>query len=475
MIKIIFLFVTLCTNLSFANNIVGEEWLSVYLLGQKVGYGHTYTKDVDFNGEDCYEEYTEMMVKINRGGMELTSTATSKAYVSKDFTPRYFKSAEKLSNIEKTTEGKIENRKLKVKIIMGEQTIEKEIDFPENTYLDDSISDVIKFKGIEEGKEYSLNIFLKEALKIIQTKVKIEGKENVKINDKEIEGIKINTEMLGIQTITFVDKNYRIIKSEYKDLGMVLLATAKEEALNIPIASNEEDILALSSIESNVKFDKKYIKKLRVKIKHTDFAKIRKNLIEGSRQKFIEKNVLEINSEGVIKEQLENKKFVEGTFYEQADDKDIINTAKEIKGKEKDSYKISKKIMEWVYKNINKKNFNIGFAGAKEVLNSKEGDCTEHSVLMSALLKSLGIPTKVVGGVVYFNGRFYYHMWVKVFVAEGTRQTWINMDPTLNQAPADATHIKLAEGILNEEGLVNICLGILPSLKSMSLEVISYE
>ena len=469
----------LCCGLLFAANITGEEWLNVYLLGKKVGYGYTSTKEAVYNGEDCYEEVSYIMIKMNRGGAELVSTSNSKAYVKKDFTPIYFKSNEKLSNIEKNTEGKIENKKLKIKVTLGDQTSETEMYFPENTYLDDSLSDVIKSRGIRKGDEYKLNIFLKEAMKIIEIKVKVLGKEKVKIKDKEVYGTRIDSDVLGIIISTVVDEDYRVLRSEYKDVGMVLEKATKEEAMSIPEITSEEDILAASSIESNVKFDKQYIKKLKIRIKHPDISRVRENLSEKGRQKFTDPDILEIDSGGFKEEKAlslpmklnaENIKFVESTFYEQSIDKDIIKKANEIKGDEKNSYMVAKKVMEWVNKNVNKKNFNVGFAGAKEVLSKKEGDCTEHSVLMSALLKALGIPTKVVGGVVYFNGRFYYHMWVKVFVGE-----WISMDPTLNQSPVDATHIKLAEGILNEEGLVDICIGLLPSLKTMSIEVIEYE
>ncbi|MCL2760817.1 MAG: transglutaminase-like domain-containing protein [Desulfuromonadales bacterium] len=56
--------------------------------------------------------------------------------------------------------------------------------------------------------------------------------------------------------------------------------------------------------------------------------------------------------------------------------------------------------------------------------------------------RSLNIPTRVVTGIVYVPDKgFLYHSWAEVFIGG-----WIAVDPTFGQIPADATHIKLAEG-----------------------------
>jgi len=58
--------------------------------------------------------------------------------------------------------------------------------------------------------------------------------------------------------------------------------------------------------------------------------------------------------------------------------------------------------------------------------------------------------TRVVNGLVYSSehGGFLYHSWAESFV-EGS---WRAVDPTFNQAEADATHIALVHG----EGLTEL-------------------
>jgi len=76
-----------------------------------------------------------------------------------------------------------------------------------------------------------------------------------------------------------------------------------------------------------------------------------------------------------------------------------------------------------------------------DVLEVRKGDCNEHTSLYTALARSIGLPTKVCIGIVYKEGRFYYHAWPAVFLG-----SWLPIDPTFGQEIADAAHIKLLEG-----------------------------
>lgn len=57
-------------------------------------------------------------------------------------------------------------------------------------------------------------------------------------------------------------------------------------------------------------------------------------------------------------------------------------------------------------------------------LQLKSGDCDDKTILLAALLLSIGIPVKlIVGGFV--KGR-YTHVWLRA----GIRSNWVPMDPT---------------------------------------------
>jgi len=65
------------------------------------------------------------------------------------------------------------------------------------------------------------------------------------------------------------------------------------------------------------------------------------------------------------------------------------------------------------------------------------------------------------------RGGFYYHAWPEAYVQEGRgRGLWLPVDPTLNQFPADATHIRLARGGLDRQ------VAILPAIGHAKMRVL---
>jgi hypothetical protein len=86
----------------------------------------------------------------------------------------------------------------------------------------------------------------------------------------------------------------------------------------------------------------------------------------------------------------------------------------------------------FVYNHISDKKIGIPMISASAVLKQKAGDCTEHSILTVALLRSLNIPARAVVGLILtgsFSGKknvFVYHMWVEAF----KNGKWVMLDST---------------------------------------------
>ena len=85
-------------------------------------------------------------------------------------------------------------------------------------------------------------------------------------------------------------------------------------------------------------------------------------------------------------------------------------------------------------------------------LTHRVGDCNEHAVLLAALARAAGIPAKIEAGLVYLNGRFYYHAWNLLYLGK-----WITADSLFNQIPADVTHIRLTSGESSQQfDIINV-------------------
>ena len=105
-----------------------------------------------------------------------------------------------------------------------------------------------------------------------------------------------------------------------------------------------------------------------------------------------------------------------------------------------------RRLRTFVSEHIDSHGLDVGYASALEALRSGHGDCTENAVLLTALARSLGIPARVVTGVVYatrYGGAsrvFVPHAWMQAWV-EGR---WRSYDAALRRF--DSTHIALATG-----------------------------
>ena len=80
-----------------------------------------------------------------------------------------------------------------------------------------------------------------------------------------------------------------------------------------------------------------------------------------------------------------------------------------------------------------------------DLVETRRGDCTEHSDLFVTLARSLGIPARVVNGFIYGEDSllsFGGHAWCEV-VVDGK---WYPVDPTWGETLPNATHVKVSSG-----------------------------
>ena len=81
--------------------------------------------------------------------------------------------------------------------------------------------------------------------------------------------------------------------------------------------------------------------------------------------------------------------WTQPTTYVQSDDTRLIAKAREIVGGETNSLQIVDKLATWVAQNM-QPTFSARLSNSLEVLDSLEGDCTEHSILFVGLARAAG-------------------------------------------------------------------------------------
>lgn len=146
---------------------------------------------------------------------------------------------------------------------------------------------------------------------------------------------------------------------------------------------------------------------------------------------------------------------------------------------------IAEKLRVFVHRHITSKGLGVGFASASETARSQSGDCTEHAVLLCAMLRHKGLPARVVSGLVYMGpddlpaagptGAFGYHLWTQVLLPPdepGKPGRWLDVDATLSLMNAsDATHIAIATSTLADDDLTPSFTRVLAMMGAISIRV----
>lgn len=124
---------------------------------------------------------------------------------------------------------------------------------------------------------------------------------------------------------------------------------------------------------------------------------------------------------------------------------------------------------------IRQKNYTNGFVPASEVARAGEGDCTAHSVLLAAMLRARGIPSRVAIGLVYVpaepKARMAYHMWTIAYIND----QWLHFDATLPGGSAPADRITLTTNSLDSGNEYESLGAVLGTIGQYNIEITQSE
>jgi transglutaminase-like putative cysteine protease len=129
-------------------------------------------------------------------------------------------------------------------------------------------------------------------------------------------------------------------------------------------------------------------------------------------------------------------------------------------GRDRSPARAAELLTHWVHANL-RRQVSTSVPSAEKVLETRRGDCNEFTTLYVALARSAGLPARTVAGLIYVNGRFYYHAWPEVYLGG-----WVAVDPTFDQYPADAAHLRFAIGGLARQ------VELFPLVGRLKLEVL---
>lgn len=436
-----------------------ESLMSIYSGEEKVGF----TSIVIDNSEEATSVVEKSEINITLLGNEQTVTIDAK-YTLKDFLLESFDFKMSSDSGDLSSSGVMEGDELKVSVKSVSGETELTLAAKEGLSVFALLPKWLAKRPMRVGEVYKIHLFEPSAA-IMGAQAhdlisinKIEAREVVKTGRSgEIETFRVRTEFMGSEYSSWITPEGEVVK---QTIPPGLTAYKEPGGYNNTGSMSTFDITAKTSIPSEIKIEKpRSLEYLRAQITGLD-GKDDMDMNDGYRQQYkndiIEVHALGLATSGGYKLPYNSGaqiRYLSPTHLIQSDNAQIKAKSHKVVGSETEPVKAVTKINTWVYKNL-KKEGTVSLPNALDVLETKTGDCNEHAALFAALARASGIPTKIVMGTIYIDGRFYYHAWNEVFLGE-----WVAVDSTYGQLPADATHIKLIEGDFKKSGEIMKVVG----------------
>lgn len=437
-----------------------EEWWGVFYRGEKIGYA-TQTITPKSKG---YKLADRSVLHLNLLGTVQPAATRLEMEANEDWILERFDFELHSQNIRFGARGFVHENKLALEVDSGGHKSAHEIILTQAPYLLAALKPYVVTQQLETGKKFFFSTFDPSTLSQQVTTVVIEGREQIRVGERTEPAIKLRQSYRGISVVSWVDGQGRTLKEE-SPAGLSILRQSLQEAKNLPSRGMSLDIVAQTAIPVATPIANAPTKQtLRLRLSGVHLGNFQ---LTGDRQR-LDSDRLEIRREELkqvsahkipIKE-ARLQSYLQPTPFLQSDHPRIRALAAQILQGETNALRAALKIKDWVYKQIAKAP-TVSIPNALEVLQTKKGDCNEHTVLFNALARAAGIPAKTVVGVVYLRGAFYYHAWSEIWLGE-----WVSLDSVLNQFPADVTHIKFLEGEIDRQ------IDILQLIGNLKIEVL---
>lgn len=435
-----------------------ETWMNIYQKDKKIG---VVSKKL-FIHENGFQTQEEVTLQLNTLGVTQVLHLSGKANLNPDMSLISFDFDIVSSLFRYSARGLMAKDRLILFAGLPSSLNRSEIRLKSLPYLSGNIYEAAFLAGLQKGGSLLLSIFDPSTLGVRDIEVTREPDEIIPVMRKKVLTQKFCADFMGAIHCGWVARDGDVVK-ETGILGMSMEKVSASQA-RVGLSATGSDFATVASIASSrIIPSPQTLTSIVLKIDGVSSPLL---LLHGGRQQ-LSQNVLTITKEPSFKSEKnipeELTRFLAPSALVQSDHPEIMAQSKKIVTTADPPDQKLRKIVEWVYKTVEKKPV-LSVPNALEVLRHKVGDCNEHAVLTAALLRAAGIPAQIETGLVYLDGRFYYHAWNTAYIGD-----CITVDSVFNQIPTDVTHIRLSRGEGGEQ------LDLLGTMGKIHLEVISWQ
>ena len=439
-------------------------WRGVYYRGEKIGFTVSQTTRVE-GGYELQEDGRLQMLLL---GQDTAARMRTTARVDANFVLQRFEFSLDPGTGPIIVRGAVERLQessgpytMRIDITSAGVTRTETRELAEPPVMTLNLWRVLARQRLVPGTRHTWTVLDPATLQNADVSIHVRDRSVVRLNDTIVPAFRVDMEFRGLQTRSWVTDTGDVVREE-SPLGLMTVKETPERAQGMAVPARvQADLLKAAAIVpvTNERIDEpRDVRRLTLRLEN---AELPAGDLDGVGQR-VSGNVVELTDARLLQpgpmdpdaaRHLSPEPLIE------SDDPLIRAEAEQaVRGATADRDR-AERLTRHVSGLLDKKP-TISLPSAREVLRTKVGDCNEHTVLFVAMARSIGMPSRIAVGLVFMHGAFYYHAWPEVYVTEGaSRGMWLPVDPTLNQFPADATHLRLARGGLDRQAAILPLIG----------------
>lgn len=436
-------------------------WRGVYYRGEKIGFtvGQTTPADDGFVIEE------DARLQMSLLGATTAAIIRTTARVDREFALRSFDFSLDPGTGPIRIQGQLDGTRLSLTTTSAAGTRTETRQLPEPPALTLNLARRLAGAGLTPGARHQWTMFDPATLRNAPVTIEVGKRELAGAGLSRVPAFRVQMDFAGLRTTSWITDTGEVVREE-SPMGLMTIREPAERARGLAISDRvSADLLRAAAVvptfaERAPRIDEtRDVLRLRLRLDGADLPG--GDALQGAGQtvrgnEFEIRDLLDMTPGAVdphAGRHLAPEPLIESDAPEIREEADRA-IAGAVTARQK-----AERLTRYVNGLLDKKP-TVSLPSAREVLRTKVGDCNEHTALYVAMARAAGIPARVAAGLVYVRGAFYYHAWPEVYLSDGTsRGLWLPVDPTLNQFPADATHVRLARGGLDKQAAILPLIG----------------
>lgn len=433
--------------------LVMDEWMRIEFNGTPIGFSHSSMELDEDNPEARHLVRNRVNVRMNVMGSEQKIYVDTAIRLDDTYDLQVFSFNLSSQGYKMHLEAdRVEGQTFRVETDTGVSTQTRTITIPDDVVLYSPMTEMA-MKRLKPGQSLTLRTLDPTTLSKTTLTIEALRTEPLTIGDETYEATVLATEYHGARVLSWVDRNGKMLRQE-TPFGWTMETCSMTAAFEALAGSaKQSDVLADMAVPCRGEVTAEQRTPLRLRLSGVDF---REDELVSPRQQVERRNKQEViltvaagdavGARGAAEVPGDMRPYLASTMSLQGDHPEILARARAITAGLDAPAEKAEAIGAWVHDNVEKV-MTVSLPSAVDVLRTLKGDCNEHTYLYVALARAAGLPAKIVVGLAYHKGGFYYHAWPAVAVAGH----WYETDPTWGQEAVDATHIAVLKGDLAKQ------------------------